>query len=102
MAYIFDTGPLFKFLATDCVPQLISAIGGSTVVVPEAVDFEIHDTPIAAPNFDMPATCGKSFLLVSGMSSQTHLLKSSDDAATRFSASILKRCTVTRRIWAKT
>lgn len=49
MAYIFDTGPLFKFLATDCVPQLISAIGGSTVVVPEAVDFEIHDTPRSPP-----------------------------------------------------
>lgn len=61
MAYIFDTGPLFKFLATDCVPQLISAIGGSTVVVPEAVDFEIHDTPDRRPQFRRARDVWKKF-----------------------------------------
>ena len=43
--FIFDTGPLFKFLTTDCVRQLLAALGNCAVFVPEAVDFEITDTP---------------------------------------------------------
>lgn len=45
MTYIFDTGPMLKFLTTDCVPQLLAAIGHAVVNVPGAVDFEIYDTP---------------------------------------------------------
>lgn len=43
--HILDTGPLFKFLTTDCVPQLLAALGHNIVNVPAAVDFEIFDTP---------------------------------------------------------
>lgn len=43
--HILDTGPIFKFLTTDCVPQLIAALGNNVVHVPQAVDFEITDTP---------------------------------------------------------
>ncbi|SYZ33778.1 Uncharacterised protein [Propionibacterium australiense] len=43
--FIFDTAPLFKFLTTDCVRQLLAALGHRIVNVPEAVNFEITDTP---------------------------------------------------------
>ncbi|WP_454112088.1 hypothetical protein [Microbacterium aurum] len=43
--HILDTGPIFKFLTTDCVPQLIAALGNNVIHVPQAVEFEIIDTP---------------------------------------------------------
>ncbi|MDI9589043.1 MAG: hypothetical protein QM234_08860 [Acidobacteriota bacterium] len=43
--HILDTGPIFKFLTTDCVPQLLGALGHGVVHVPEAVEYEIFDTP---------------------------------------------------------
>src|SRR5690625_2220877 len=43
--HIFDTGPIFKFLTTDCVPQLLEALGNNKIHVPAAVEFEIIDTP---------------------------------------------------------
>lgn len=49
--YILDTGPIFKFFATDCVPQLVKALGGNPVHVPAAVEFEIYDTPKRRPQF---------------------------------------------------
>lgn len=47
--HILDTGPIFKFFATDCVPQLLAALGNSAIHVPEAVEFEILDTPTRRP-----------------------------------------------------
>jgi hypothetical protein len=43
--HILDTGPIFKFLTTDCVPQLLGALGNEVVNVPQAVEHEIFDTP---------------------------------------------------------
>lgn len=42
---IFDTGPILKFLTTDCGPQLLSELNHTVVTVPAAVDEEIIDTP---------------------------------------------------------
>lgn len=53
--YIFDTGPIFKFLTTDCVPQLLEAIGKNVVNIPAAVDFEITDTPNRRRQFERAA-----------------------------------------------
>lgn len=53
--HIFDTGPIFKFLATDCVRQLLAAIGHSIIHVPAAVDFEIIDTPRRRQQFSRAA-----------------------------------------------
>lgn len=53
--HIFDTGPIFKFLATDCVPQLLAAIGYGVLNVPEAVNFEITDTPTRRQQFKRAA-----------------------------------------------
>lgn len=50
--YILDTGPIFKFLTTDCVPQLLAALGNAVVNVPEAVDIEIFDTPTRHKQFE--------------------------------------------------
>ncbi|OFT67630.1 hypothetical protein HMPREF3145_11005 [Corynebacterium sp. HMSC05C01] len=49
--HILDTGPIFKFLATDSVPQLIAALGNHAIHVPEAVEYEIKDTPTRRPQF---------------------------------------------------
>lgn len=43
--HILDTGPIFKFLTTDCVPELLCALGHNKIHVPEAVKFEVLDTP---------------------------------------------------------
>lgn len=51
MIHIFDTGPLFKFLTTDCVPQLLAALGNNVIHVPQAVEDEINDTPNRHPQF---------------------------------------------------
>lgn len=49
--HILDTGPIFKFLTTDCVQQLLAALGHNVVNVPEAVEFEILDTPTRHQQF---------------------------------------------------
>ncbi|AZA09900.1 hypothetical protein [Corynebacterium pseudopelargi] len=49
--HILDTGPIFKFLTTDCVPELLLALGHHKVLVPEAVEFEISNTPKRHPQF---------------------------------------------------
>lgn len=43
--HILDTGPIFKFLTTDCTPQLLVALGHNVICVPAAVEYEIFDTP---------------------------------------------------------
>lgn len=53
--HILDTGPVFKFLTTDCVPQLLAALGNNVVNVPEAVNFEIFDTPKRHKQFERAA-----------------------------------------------
>lgn len=53
--YILDTGPIVKFLTTDCVPQLLAALGHDVVNVPAAVDFEITDTPQRREQFKRAA-----------------------------------------------
>lgn len=53
--HILDTGPIFKFLATHCVPQLIGALGGNVINVPDAVEFEIRDTPTRKKQFEAAA-----------------------------------------------
>lgn len=53
--HILDTGPIFKFLTTDCVPQLLAALGHNVVHVPEAVNFEITDTPKRRKQFKRAA-----------------------------------------------
>ncbi len=49
--HILDTGPIFKFLSTDCIPQLIAALGHNVLNVPAAVEFEIYDTPTRHKQF---------------------------------------------------
>lgn len=49
--HILDTGPLFKFLTTNCGPQLLIALGHNRIYVPAAVDVEIDDTPKRRPQF---------------------------------------------------
>lgn len=49
--YILDTGPILKFLTTDCVPELLSALGNHPIYVPEAVQYEVLDTPTRHPQF---------------------------------------------------
>lgn len=49
--YILDTGPILKFLTTDCVPELLSALGNHPIHVPEAVQYEVLDTPTRHPQF---------------------------------------------------
>ncbi|MDO5722122.1 MAG: hypothetical protein Q4P06_06230 [Actinomycetaceae bacterium] len=51
MIHVFDTGPLFKFLTTDCVPQLLAALGNNIIHVPQAVECEINNTPKRHPLF---------------------------------------------------
>lgn len=51
LMHILDTGPIFKFLTTNCVPQLFAALGNNVVNVPEAVEYEILDTPKRRPQF---------------------------------------------------
>ena len=53
--HILDTGPIFKFFATDCVDELLLALGHSKIYVPEAVEFEISDTPTRHPQFERAA-----------------------------------------------
>jgi len=53
--HILDTGPIFKFLTTDCVPQLLKALGNNVLNVPAAVDFEITDTPRRREQFKRAA-----------------------------------------------
>lgn len=53
MIHIIDTGPLFKFLVTDCVPQLLSAIGNRPIHLPEAVEYEVKTTPERHRQFAM-------------------------------------------------
>ncbi len=59
--YILDTGPIFKFLTTDCVPQLLAALGHNVVHIPEAVDFEITDTPKRRAQFKRAAEVWPKF-----------------------------------------
>lgn len=59
--HILDTGPIFKFLATDCVPHLLAALGHNVVNVPEAVDFEITDTPKRRKQFKRAAEAWPKF-----------------------------------------
>lgn len=49
--HILDTGPIFKFLTTDCAEELLLALGYQAVLVPEAVEFEILNTPRRHPQF---------------------------------------------------
>lgn len=49
--HILDTGPIFKFLTTDCVPELLCALGHNKIHVPEAVAFEVLDTPTRRKQF---------------------------------------------------
>ncbi len=53
--HILDTGPIFKFLTTDCVPQLLAALGHNRVHVPAAVEFEILNTPKRRTQFKRAA-----------------------------------------------
>lgn len=53
--HILDTGPIFKFLITDCVQQLVCALGGNKVIVPAAVEYEIFDTPARRRQFKRAA-----------------------------------------------
>ncbi|MDK4228861.1 hypothetical protein [Corynebacterium pseudodiphtheriticum] len=50
--YILDTGPIFKFLTTDCVPELLCALGHNKIHVPKAVELEILDTPTRHRQFE--------------------------------------------------
>lgn len=50
--HILDTGPIFKFLTTDCVPELLCALGHNKIYVPEAVAFEVSDTPTRRKQFE--------------------------------------------------
>lgn len=50
--HILDTGPIFKFLTTDCVPELICALGHNKIHVPEAVEFEVLNTPTRHKQFE--------------------------------------------------
>ena len=59
--HILDTGPIFKFLATDSVPHLLAALGHNVVNVPEAVDFEITDTPKRREQFKRAAEVWPKF-----------------------------------------
>ncbi|NLE98642.1 MAG: hypothetical protein GX596_11750 [Propionibacterium sp.] len=43
--HILDTGPIFKFLTTDCVPELLCALGHNKIHVPQAVELEVLHTP---------------------------------------------------------
>lgn len=49
--HVLDTGPIFKFLATNCVDELLRALGYGVISVPSAVEFEIFDTPKRRPQF---------------------------------------------------
>ena len=49
--HILDTGPILKFLTTDCVPQLLLALGNNPIHVPEAVAYEVVDTPTRHTQF---------------------------------------------------
>lgn len=50
--YILDTGPIFKFLTTDCVPELLCALGNNKIHVPQAVEFEVLHTPDRHKQFE--------------------------------------------------
>ena len=50
--HILDTGPIFKFLATDCVPELLCALGHNKIHVPAAVAFEVLHTPTRHTQFE--------------------------------------------------
>lgn len=50
--HILDTGPIFKFLTTDCVPELICALGHNKIHVPEAVVSEVVTTPTRHKQFE--------------------------------------------------
>ena len=50
--HILDTGPIFKFLTTDCVPELLLALGHNKVHVPAAVEFEVLNTPTRHTQFE--------------------------------------------------
>lgn len=49
--HILDTGPIFQFLATDCTPQLLVALGHNVINVPAAVEYEILNTPMRHRQF---------------------------------------------------
>lgn len=53
--HILDTGPIFKFLATDCPQELLLALGHNQIHVPEAVEYEVLDTPKRRPQFQRAA-----------------------------------------------
>lgn len=59
--HILDTGPIFKFFATDCVPQLLAALGHNVVNIPAAVEFEIYDTPARHKQFQRAAEVWPKF-----------------------------------------
>ena len=59
--HILDTGPLLKFLTTDCVPQLLAALGHNVIHIPEAVNFEITDTPKRREQFKHAAEVWPKF-----------------------------------------
>lgn len=50
--HILDTGPIFKFLTTDCVPELLCALGHNKIHVPEAVALEVLNTPTRHKQFE--------------------------------------------------
>lgn len=50
--HILDTGPIFKFLTTDCVPELLCALGHNKIHVPQAVKFEVLHTPSRHTQFE--------------------------------------------------
>lgn len=52
MSHILDTGPIFKFLVTDCVPHLFAALKTNPVCAPEAVQFEVLDSPRRHQQFE--------------------------------------------------
>lgn len=53
--HILDTGPIFKFLSTDCVQELLIALGHNVIHVPAAVEHEILDTPTRHTQFKRAA-----------------------------------------------
>lgn len=59
--HILDTGPIFKFLTTDCTPQLLAALGHNKICVPAAVEYEIFDTPKRRRQFARAADVWRSF-----------------------------------------
>lgn len=45
MIHVVDTGPILKFFATNSAQHLVEALNSNPITVPEAVEYEILNTP---------------------------------------------------------